>query len=209
MYHTAYSRNTAAFVTVLILAIICLIAALFPVVSAGYGLQVPRLLSALWRPVFWISLGAGLVIAGRFLMTRFVYALRLSSDPLPDDTGYAYEGAPGYILDTPVYRSDSLDLLILKKVGLGKEFTDFDMPVTSFVSCAEVNIRSVFSRKSALTACEKEAPGLVPERLYDYTTPFSSHSALLLVFNDGERRTGLLIDDGNQVAGYFRKRAGK
>ena len=208
MLHTAQKKNMSALVVVLILTIICLCSALAPVITDRYDLRISRFLEALWRPLFWISLASAIVIAGRFLMTRFTYAIRLSSDQYPDENGYVYEGAPEQILGTPVYRSDELDFLVLRKTGLGRELKDLDLPVRSFVSFLEVKLRP-FSPKGQVCRSDSEnTDPLTPSKLYNYTSSFLSRKAALLLFSDGDRDIGVMIDDGNPVSEYFRKRSG-
>ncbi|MBQ7600152.1 MAG: hypothetical protein IJU57_05725 [Clostridia bacterium] len=208
MNYTARSKKTAAVTVVAVLAMICLSAAVIPEIANRYGLKVPGILSGLWRPVFWTSLAACLVITGRYLLTSFTYVLESDYSEFEDSTDqmYSFADMPDYVLGSPVYHSDSLYFAVYKKAGLGRNIKDFDMPVRSFVSCIDVTLRSVFPWKAALRKYKERDPDGKLGKLYDYTTSFTFRKAVLLVFSDGEQDSGILLDAGNPVSDYFRNR---
>ena len=173
-----------------------------PDAASAAGIRLPVLPFELFAVAAVI---AGVFLLIRFGMTHFVYAVRLRNDDSPADL----EAVPAGMTDLSRCRPEFLDFTVTRSQGARAGALECVLGLDSLVSAAPVKLRGKSSLppvKELWKRCRNETPGFV---FYDYTVTFRLEKALALVFLDGNRRVGVLIEADEEMAQYLAETASK
>ena len=136
----------------------------------------------------------------RYLMTGFQYVIMSTLDE-PDDTDLAFAYADGVrmrVLDLPPER---LDFIVARSQGRRPSVKECDLRLNQLVAVYPLkrDKKSGGMTKEALRA-RYAADGYT---FYDYTLTFGLEESLGLVFIDGYRYIGVIIEPDEQMRAYF------
>ena len=124
----------------------------------------------------------------RYRMTSFEYIIK------PRDDGFCSADA--------VYASDGsapLDFVVYKSIGARQGAMECVLSVADFMEAIPLR-KGERSKADVMKAFSKEG-----FTYYDYTLTFMSREKLELIFLDGQKYVGIIIEDDNPIAEYFRK----
>ncbi|MBQ7922276.1 MAG: hypothetical protein IJ325_06835 [Clostridia bacterium] len=140
---------------------------------------------------------AMLYLLVRYHMTWFVYSIRTKSDKTVPGIGTVLtEDMPMHITHLP---KDMLDFAVVRGQGRKNGVLECLLGLEQLVRAIPVSEKSADGTVS-LKDARKKYPGMA---LYDYTITLFRREALLLVFLDGERYVGILIEAGEDMQYYL------
>ena len=124
----------------------------------------------------------------RYRMTSFEYVIKPRDDVyVQAETVYASEGtAP-------------LDFVVYKSAGARQGAMECVLSIADFMEAIPLE-KGGRTKTDVMKAFAKEG-----FTYYDYTLTFMPESTIELIFADGQKYVGIIIEDGNDIADYFRK----
>ena len=173
---------TAVIIVILVLSVISYS---IPSALAVEGVTVP--------PIIFVGMGLIGFIASIFLflrygMTKFEYVLKPRDDAYP---GEAVEFSSDAAGNAP------LDFVVYKAMGTRHSSMECVLPIGDLIEAIPLK-RGERSKKDVARAYSKEN-----FTFYDYTLTFMPDETLELVFADGNKSVGIIIENDNPVADYF------
>jgi len=178
------------------LAVLILLCGLIAAVGFVAGNSVQRF-AWLFQMICIGGLTGMLYFLIRYRLTWFVYAIRTKSDTFTSDAGTVPAEQPSmHITHLP---KDMLDFAVIKGQGQRSGVLECLMGLEYLIEVIPVSPKANTDRKT-VDYGKKKYPALV---LYDYTITLFWQEALLLIFLDGERHTGVLIEPGEDMRRYL------
>lgn len=133
----------------------------------------------------------------RYHMTWFVYSIRTKSDTtVPGIGAVLTQDYPMHITHLPM---DMLDFAVVRGQGRKNGVLECLMGLEQLED-AVVIAEKADGTGTNLKEVRKQYPDLA---LYDYTLTFFRKEALLLLFRDGQKHTGILIEPGEDMQYYL------
>ena len=143
------------------------------------------------------GIAAMLYLLIRYHMTWFVYSIRTKSDKtVPGIGAVLSEDLPMHITHLP---KDMLDFAVVKGQGRRGGVLECLLGLEQFVRAIPITEKTA-DGGMPLKEARKQYPDMA---LYDYTITLFRKEALLLVFLDGEKYTGILIEPGEDMQYYL------
>ncbi len=140
---------------------------------------------------------AMLYLLMRYHMTWFVYSVRTKSDTTVPGIGTALaEEYPMHITHLP---KEMLDFAVVRGQGSKNGVLECLMGLEALEDAVRITEKEDGAGKT-LQEVRKKYPELA---LYDYTVTIFRKEALLLVFRDGQKYTGVLIEAGENMQYYL------
>ena len=181
-------KHVSLLITVYVILFIAGSAAyFFPTILASLGRTVPPFPFTCGAVICFIAL---IFLFLRYRMTGFEYVIR------PRDDGYVPAGAEAE------YASDGsapLDFVVYKSMGARQGAMECVLSIGDFRELIELKKGERTKTDVMKAFC---SDGFT---YYDYTLTFLPTEAVELIFADGEKFVGIIIEDGNEIADYFRK----
>ena len=142
-------------------------------------------------PVIFFGIGLILSITAiylilRYRMTQFEYVIKKRDD------GYS-----GEIMERAFGDNAPLDFVVYKAMRTRLASMECVLALSDFVEAVPLE-RGVRTKRDVLRAYEKEGFSY-----YDYTLTFLAKKTVELVFADGEKFVGIIIEADNPVADFF------
>lgn len=186
-------QKNGGVLTVVIIAIIALSVILYcmPSVLIENGITAP--------PIWFVFSGligfiAAIYLFLRYSMTKFEYVIK------PRDESRWGE-APVFVSDA----SDGtapLDFVVYKAMGTRQAAMECVLPLSDLIEAVPLK-KGERTKNDVMRAYKSEAKGGFI--YYDYTLTFFPKETLELVFADGDKIVGIIIEDSNPVAEYLKK----
>jgi hypothetical protein len=159
------------------------------------------------RVISWLfdALTIGCIVAAVFLlvryqMTGFQYIVRTKAEY--DEIGLAAAYAVGAELNVADLPPETLDFVVIRSQGARPGVMECVLGVEQLVSAVPIRRRKADGvTKSALR--DKYAAEGQEYVYYDYTVTFLADSALALVFIDGNRYVGVILEPDERMKAYF------
>lgn len=160
---------------------------LFPAFMSALGKPVPPIYFMGFAVMCFITF---LFLIMRYRMTVFEYVIKRRSD----DSAYGAETVPvGEVGDASPF-----DFVVYKAIGARAGAMECVLSLGDFVEAIPL-VKGGESRSSVMKKYEKSKFSY-----YDYTLTFLPHDTLELIFEDGAGYVGIIIEDGNCIAEYFK-----
>lgn len=136
---------------------------------------------------------AALFVLMRYRLIGFTYVIR----PRDDQNYTSLASSYASLREVPYFM---LDLVVLKKIGLRRETAECILPLSSLKeTAAGEKIREI--KKQMREKYEMENGGQFI--IYDYTLTPGTEDALGLVFLDGEKYVGILLEADERLRALF------
>ena len=156
-----------------------------PIVFASLGKSVPPFPFTCVAVMCFIAL---IFLFLRYRATVFEYVICPRDDGyVPADAEFAYEDG------TP------LDFVVYKSIGARQGAMECRLSVSDFREAVPLK-KGGRTKRDVLKAFADEG-----FTYYDYTLTFLPEETIELVFADGQKYVGIIIEDNNEIADYFRK----
>lgn len=170
-----------------------------PIISEARGVTV---IPWLFTMLTLVSVVAALFFLIRYRMTGFTYLIRPRSD-VPDDNmemETVFVGSP----DITQVRPEWLDIVVLKSQGNKPGVMECVLSLGDLVAVIPVSGKAGEGRMTIKDVRdkyrEKDPTGFV---FYDYTLSFQLDEALELIFIDGNRYIGIILEVDGEMKNYL------
>ena len=169
--------------TVIFLLVLAVAMFSFPSALSIEGVTVP--------PIIFYGLGlissiAAIYVFLRYGMTKLEYVIRKRDD------GYG-----GEIMERAFGEDVPFDFVVYKAMGTRRASMECVLALSDFVEAVPLK-KGERTKKDVLAAYKKEGFSY-----YDYTLTYLSKESVELIFADGEKFVGIIIESSNPVAEYF------
>ena len=191
---TPIQKNPRISLIFALLLIVGGIAYAVPVVSAAYGISV---MAIPFTFTAFVCVIAAIFVLVRYRMMTMVYLIRPRSDI--DENGM--ETAMAGALDVTKIRPEYLDFIVIKGQGARPGAMECVMSLNDLISVYRVSKKGENGTLTRAAVREKYIrDGFV---FYDYTVTLGLEEALELVFIDGNRCCGIIIEPDEAMARYL------
>lgn len=170
-----------------------------PIVCSNSGISISALPFTL---VTLFSVVGAVYLLVRYRMTSFTYVVRLRDDT-DDSDAQGLEKAYSGSLDITSVKPELLDFCVYKASGTRMASMECLLSVGDLVAAVEVTRKKDGGVTRDEVRREYEQKGSFA--FYDYTLTFGLESALELVFIDGNRYVGVIIEPDEVMRHYFLK----
>lgn len=169
-----------------------------PVVCNAQGITVP--MPWLFTLLTLVSVVSAVFFLIRYRMTSFTYLIRMRSD-LPADE---METVSAYGADVTNVRPEWLDFVVLKAQGNKPGVMECVMSLDDLVAVIPVSRKSEDGKMTIKTVRDKYRKGDPSAFIfYDYTLSFQLDEALELIFVDGNRYVGVILEVDGEMKNYL------
>lgn len=161
---------------------------LFPAFMSALDKPVPPIYFTGFAVMCFITF---LFLIMRYRMTVFEYVIKRRTD----DSAYGVQTVPVDCGDS----SSAFDFVVYKAIGARAGAMECVLSLGDFVEAISLK-KGGESKSSVMKKYEKGKFSY-----YDYTLTFLPQDTLELIFEDGAGYVGVIIEDGNNIAEYFKK----
>ncbi len=154
--------------------------------AMGFWAGEPLLFFLLSLP-FWFG---GLYLFMRYRLLSFIYEIGEENGLFPASS-YAYDPAKGSLSPSGSLYPSEGDLTVTKTVGWSKPLVDCRLSLSNLREVIPLCRKNTTTLKELRRSRARQGEAFV---LYDYTASFRWQEATLLLFTEGEKTVGILLE---------------